>query len=142
MCVEELWVAVCDERWNNNHADVVCRQLGHSGSKPTKVALIMNNYGLYIHTASYLLHEHEDHQHSLFLAPYDLSCIGNEEGLSDCSYKGKFKAIQTCRPGIKGAAVLCTSEFVCLFRNTLVMALFCTSLRFNMREWCSPDCWW
>ena len=33
ICVNDHWVSICMENWNDRHAAVVCRQLGHNASK-------------------------------------------------------------------------------------------------------------
>ena len=31
VCFEDHWATICDHQWNEEDAEVVCRQLGHSG---------------------------------------------------------------------------------------------------------------
>ena len=31
ICLNGLWVPVCDDKWTNRDAEVVCRQLGYNG---------------------------------------------------------------------------------------------------------------
>ena len=31
MCFEDHWATICDQQWNEEDAEVACRQLGHSG---------------------------------------------------------------------------------------------------------------
>ena len=33
ICVNDHWVSLCAENWDDRHAAVVCRQLGHNTSK-------------------------------------------------------------------------------------------------------------
>jgi hypothetical protein len=92
VCVNGVWVSVCDEKWSLQHARVVCRQLGYNGT-------------------SYILHGIEDKptRKSLYLKPSELPCIGNETSLNDCIHPRAFGINYRCRPGIEAAAVHCTS---------------------------------
>ena len=31
VCFEDHWATICDHQWNKKDAEVVCKQLGHSG---------------------------------------------------------------------------------------------------------------
>ena len=62
------WGTVCDDLWDSDEAQVVCRQLGYSGGQ----ALVDCEYG----------------EGSGDILLDDLECTGSEESLAECSSNG------------------------------------------------------
>jgi len=62
------WGTVCDDRWDIEDAEVVCRQLGYSGGEPLEDLEYGQGTG------------------DIFLD--DVSCTGNESQLADCESNG------------------------------------------------------
>ena len=62
----ETWGTVCDDRWDDQDAEVICRQLGHitTGAQAFSVAAFGQGIGSIVLT--------------------DVSCTGSEERLSSC----------------------------------------------------------
>ena len=61
------WGTVCDDRWDNNDAEVVCRQLGYSG--PVSITTTVAAGSGPIHLG-------------------EVSCTVSEACLSNCSHRG------------------------------------------------------
>ncbi|KAK7482045.1 hypothetical protein BaRGS_00026737, partial [Batillaria attramentaria] len=79
------WGTLCADRWTNNEADVVCRQLGH----------------LHGYTATSRL----DHAYPHLL--HEISCDVNDTSLKECTYQDvRTDVCQRVRP----AAVSCTNS--------------------------------
>ena len=60
----DQWGTVCDDSWDNTDANIVCRQLGHSGG----TALVDSEYG--------------DGEGEIWLD--EVECTGNEYIISSC----------------------------------------------------------
>lgn len=63
------WGSICDDKWDGREAGVVCRELGYSDQVQHVVV-----HGAFFGSASNPIHLSE------------LSCVGNESRLVDCSY--------------------------------------------------------
>ena len=115
MCIRGLWVSVCHDYWNNRHTDVVCNQLGQNGCALTSCTAIVNILDInFIYTASYILRDYgsPNEKNGFYLVAFDLFCFGHENKLVDCDHRRAFDITHSCRPGIKEAAVTCTSKLI------------------------------
>ena len=96
ICRDGLWVPVCDDMWDYREAELVCKQLGHTGSKSR------NRFSFTVFclcdTGWYALRKYGTTLQDSAL----IHCYGGEKLLSDCvvlkAYECEAKA-----------AVLCTS---------------------------------
>ena len=78
------WGTVCDDDWDSNDAQVVCRQLGYTGGTP----LEDNEYG--------------NGADPIWLD--DVDCAGYESSLSECGHRGW--GVENCGH-IEDAGVIC-----------------------------------
>ena len=78
------WGTVCDDYWDSNDAQVVCRQLGYTGGIP----LEDNEYG--------------NGADPIWLD--DVDCAGYESSLSECGHRGW--GVENCGH-IEDAGVIC-----------------------------------
>ena len=64
-----IWGTICDDLWDSQDADVVCRQLGYVGalSAPKEAAFGQGTGQIWL---------------------YDVGCFGNETSISQCIHKG------------------------------------------------------
>lgn len=79
-----LWGTVCDDDWDFEDAEVVCRMLGYTGAiEPTYAAFFGEGYGL------------------IWLD--DVECVGTEESINDCpkSRVGTSNCLHSQDAGVK-----------------------------------------
>ena len=69
MYYNDTWVWVCDDQWNKQDADVVCRELGYTGSST-------------FYTSTYI----DDSKGAKWLN--NPRCAGNENSLFSCTHDG------------------------------------------------------
>ena len=83
-----VWGTVCDDNWDMNDAQVVCRALGHAN-------------------ASRALHSAYFGQGSGKIWLDDVNCLGNERSIEKCSHNGW--SVHNCGHS-KDASVICSSK--------------------------------
>lgn len=121
ICYKGVWGTVCDRQyattWNDNSANVVCRQLGflelnQSNISSIKIVESMINTTCAISLMNFSVGAHksegcllEDKLGPILLD--SLHCDGSESSLSEC--KNYTIGTQLCPPGSRYGAVKCPS---------------------------------
>ena len=123
MCFENTWGSVCDEGWQDQDAEVVCRHQGYSspfyGNNMTihSNVLVYHVCFMFIHTVATASYGSE------FGIPYgtpvvieNVTCTGNESTLLECPNAGYGNTDVYCH-GVRGenginhtAGVWCTER--------------------------------
>ena len=105
ICQNGLWVPVCDDMWNYRKAQIVCEQLGYSGSRLILTDIIRMSV---LVSGYYALRQYRDKAvKGLTL----MSCQGNETSLRECAFDDSESI---CNPR---AAVMCTSKCIFITNN-------------------------
>lgn len=102
MCLNGTWGTVCTNGFDSSGASVVCNQLGYSP------------YGINTHTVNALSHciatigaiAMTNSENLLPHNIYNVTCIGDEDSLLNCTYSTKPVAGLTCGT-LDDAAVIC-----------------------------------
>ena len=77
VCVNGIWGTVCDDIWDINNANVVCRQLGFPSASS---GLCCANYGMGINN----------------IWMDDVSCQGSEDSLFECTHSPTWASNYRC----------------------------------------------
>lgn len=91
ICIGGEWGSVCDDLWDSNDAQVVCRQLGYSVSGAMAVHRAASIYG----------------QASGSILISDVRCSGSESRLIDCSRIDHHE----CTENLEEAGVMCQGKY-------------------------------
>lgn len=106
ICQNGLWVAVCASSWDYTAAELVCRQLGHSGSNALSILYLLfactQALFFILYAGSYALREYSGSlQESTVMNSTVIHCYGHEMSLSECFLVKAYECIAK-------AVVLCT----------------------------------
>ena len=105
ICIGGAWGSVCDDRWDQRDAEVVCNQLQYNGRERCSSSVAMHSCMNVSPSASYPLLSHGGRS----LRPFyldDVDCNGTESMLIHCGY-GAI-GVHNCNQG-EEAGVICTS---------------------------------
>ena len=101
ICLSGVWKAVCDYRWNNLDAGVVCAQLNYL---PQGIVHSHNNYELNLwsisHTDGLALNRAAFGQGNGSVLEY-IYCSGSESRITDCRYTDYSSDYRCSHAGVR-----------------------------------------
>ena len=106
-CFKGRWGAVCDESWDYQDAEVVCRQLGfgtmgtHNSQSKTIYQTLIHPIGAAAFTGSH----YGPGKGPVYLTR--VGCTGSESNLTDCSHSLFGDVLSMCKTHFSDASVQC-----------------------------------